>query len=229
MKKTGLSATLTIALGCAVVTAQSGSTGAAPQSQSRTESRQSDKQRAGQVTMIGCLQPSDSRSATTGTSGAASAASGTAASGTRAASGNSYVLTNATLKSGATSHGAGAGSGSSVSSGAGSTGAGSSGDRASDGRSGTSATGTPSRSESGSGSAGSMTYALQGGTNLKQHVGHQVEVTGTLASAGQTGSSTSGSSTSIGSTSAQSGSAVHEAGGTLRVSSVRMVAPTCER
>ena len=44
------------------------------------------------------------------------------------------------------------------------------------------------------GSAAAMaTYTLEGGSNLAQHVGQQVEVTGTLTGANSTTSSASGS------------------------------------
>ncbi len=72
----------------------------------------------------------------------------------------------------------------------------------------------------------SMTYTLEGG-DVAKHVGHQVEVTGRLASSASAGGSTS----TVGDTNR---SAVGTTGSsasaqTLRVSSIRMLSETCNR
>jgi len=80
-----------------------------------------------------------------------------------------------------------------------------------------------------SGVTNTASYMLMGGDNLKAHVGHKVEVTGTLsnnsrggAMSGGTPSGGSGSATSGG---AMSGSAANAQ--ELRVQSVKMVSATC--
>ena len=61
MKRTGLAATLAITMGCAVaVSAQTSSTGSGTQAQSGTQSRQPGGNQTGLVTVVGCLQSSDS-------------------------------------------------------------------------------------------------------------------------------------------------------------------------
>jgi hypothetical protein len=72
-------------------------------------------------------------------------------------------------------------------------------------------------------STSSMTssYTLVGGENLKVHVGHKVEVTGTMSQSGS-GSSTTGSAGTTG-TAGSSGMKAQE----LRVQSVKMVSATC--
>jgi len=84
---------------------------------------------------------------------------------------------------------------------------------------------------------------LQGGTtDLSQHVGHQVEVTGTLAQGGSqasgatSGSSASGSSSQSADSQARGGSSTSGVGtsGTaggqmLRVTSVRTISTSCDR
>jgi hypothetical protein len=84
------------------------------------------------------------------------------------------------------------------------------------------------------------TYILEGqASELSQHNGHEVEVTGTLASAasstGSTGSSTGAASSSPGaagttpgsSASTAAGGSTASAGQRLNVTSVRMIASTC--
>jgi len=73
-----------------------------------------------------------------------------------------------------------------------------------------------------------MTYTLEGG-DVAKHVGHQVEVTGTVASAATSGSTTNsgvsaGNQSAVGTTgdSARSGQ-------TLRVTSIRMLSESCSR
>jgi hypothetical protein len=90
-----------------------------------------------------------------------------------------------------------------------------------------------------------MSYVLEGDSaDLKKHVGHRVEITGTSSdsmsgsasggSTGTTGSGTTAGSTSAGSTTASggSGSSSSMSGhsgsmGHLRVSSVRMISADC--
>ena len=74
------------------------------------------------------------------------------------------------------------------------------------------------------GTSGS-TYMLEGKTSdLKMHVGHQVEITGKLAG---DSSSTSRSSTSTSAAGATSSSSSTMSGQKLEVESVRMIASTC--
>jgi hypothetical protein len=80
---------------------------------------------------------------------------------------------------------------------------------------------------------------LQGGTtDLSQHVGHQVEVTGTLAQGGSqasgaaSGSSASGQSADSqargGSSTSGVGTSGTAGGQSLRVTSVRTISTTCD-
>lgn len=71
--------------------------------------------------------------------------------------------------------------------------------------------------------AGEVSYVLDG-NDVAKHVGHQVQVTGKLATAGSTGGTASGSpGGTAGSTGARG------AAQTLKVSSIRMLADTCSR
>jgi len=77
------------------------------------------------------------------------------------------------------------------------------------------------------------TYVLEGrDSELSQHNGHQVEVTGTLASASSTGSS-SGATTTSGAAGTSSSSPSASSSGSsasaqhINVTSVRMIASTC--
>jgi len=89
-------------------------------------------------------------------------------------------------------------------------------------KSGTSTSGTTPPTTSGTPSNSSMTssYTLVGGENLKAHVGHKVEVTGTMGTSGS-GASTSGTAGTTGTTG--TGMKAQE----LRVQSVKMVSATC--
>jgi len=72
-------------------------------------------------------------------------------------------------------------------------------------------------------------YTLEGQeTELKKHVGHKVEVTGTTGSASSTGTSTTGTSSTATSGGTGSTSASSSMGGqTLHVTSVRMISSDC--
>jgi hypothetical protein len=72
-------------------------------------------------------------------------------------------------------------------------------------------------------SMAASSYTLVGGENLKAHVGHKVEITGTPdATAGQMPSSQSPSSSTSSST-----STMKPAVSTLKVQSLRMISSTC--
>jgi hypothetical protein len=71
-------------------------------------------------------------------------------------------------------------------------------------------------------------YKLTGGTNLAAHVGHQIEVTGTIApSSGATTGTSSGTSTPSTTGTSSSASGMSHAAQTLNVSSVRMISASC--
>ena len=166
-------ATFAIALGCAVsMSAQAGSTTSSSQTPSASRP----------ITVTGCLQGGSSTSGATGTSGTA----GAAASGAR--SGGQFMLTNARAASSSStaSSGAGATSPGTTSSSPG-TGAGAPGGAAS-------TAGTAGSSSSSSVPMSGSTYILEG-SDLSQHNGHQVEITGTLAAASSTGSTSGAGST----------------------------------
>jgi hypothetical protein len=85
------------------------------------------------------------------------------------------------------------------------------------------------------------TYVLEGReTELAQHAGHQVEVTGTLAPAGSsssttgttgstgaTGSTSSGTTSASGGSTGSSSSMSSAANQRIEVTSVRMISSTC--
>ena len=261
MKRTGLAATLAITMGCAVaVSAQTSSTGSGTHAQSGTQSRQPGGNQTGLVTIVGCLQSSDSTATPAEPRpGAGSGQSNTVASGSVARPGASFMLTRATMAAGAISgRRSTPGATSTGGSSAGSTsrgtenqsGGGSPASGATRGEPSTTGAGSSVRNAS---AAAMATYTLEGGSNLAQHVGQQVEVTGTLTAANSTTSSASGSggsiprqsdtsvsgsSSGVGSSSASgtgSGSVSgvgtsgsrREVAQTLRVSSVRMIGATC--
>lgn len=261
MKRTGL-AMLAITMGCAVaVSAQTSSTGSGTQAQSGTQSRQPGGNQT-VVTLVGCLESSDSTATSAEPrSGTGSGQSSTVASGSGSRPGASFMLTRATMvpggisgrtsTSGKTSRG-GSSAGSTSRGAQNQSGGGSPASGATGGES--SATGAGSSVRNGS-AAVMATYTLEGGSNLAQHVGQQVEVTGTLTAANsttssasgsrgstprQSGTSASGSSSGVGSSPASgegsgSVSGVGTSGSrgevaqTLRVSSVRMIGATCAR
>jgi hypothetical protein len=88
-----------------------------------------------------------------------------------------------------------------------------------------SATGTSGAAgAAGSSAAAGKTIKLTGeptGTKLADHVGHTVQVTGTVAAAGGSASGASG-------TAGTAGSSASSAGQTLDVDSVKMVSSTCD-
>jgi hypothetical protein len=166
---------------------------------------------AGAITVTGCLQKSDQPGAvgTTGTTGSQA---------------GSFMLTNATRSmsgAGATS-GAGTTAGAGATAGAGTTPGATAGGGATAGAGATGA--TPGASAMGSGSS----YILEGGTNLAQHAGHRVEVTGTLSPgakpAGTTGAAGAGATAATGT----AGSASAAGAQRLQVTSVRMVSADCK-
>jgi hypothetical protein len=181
------------------------------------------------VTVTGCVQ--DGSGAMNGATGGSSTASGSAG----AARSASYVLAGAMMSS--------AGGSSRM----GSTGSPTSGSTATTGTSGTAGStaagsGSPESRTTGSastasGAAGSTgtSYMLEGHeSELKNHVGHRVEITGTTTAAA--GAMTGGSATAAtGTTSAPAtGSTEHGGamgngmtGGHLRVSSIKMISSDC--
>ncbi len=231
MKRVWTGATFAIALGCAAsMSAQAGTTGSQTSSSNRA------------ITVTGCLSGGGSTAGATGTSGVAGAPS----SSTRAGSGQ-FLLTNAHMDSGGStaSGAAGAGGAGSTTPSTPSTGAGS-----------TPGAGSATAGTAGSGSTGSMamagsTYILEGReSDLTQHNGHQVEVTGTLAASSSTGSTSgttgagstgaAGAGTTPGSSpgttpngsaasggSSASGSTASAAAQRIQVTSVRMIASSC--
>jgi len=86
-------------------------------------------------------------------------------------------------------------------------------------------TGTTGSTASDTTRRGQVSYALEGsGSELKSHVGHRIEVTGTLEeNHAPSASSTATSTTTSGSASSRMNSAPER----LKVSSVRMIAPDC--
>jgi hypothetical protein len=89
----------------------------------------------------------------------------------------------------------------------------------------TATTGTTGSTATDTTRPGQASYALEGsGSELKSHVGHRIEVTGTLENNhAATASSTATSTTTSGSASSRMNSEPER----LKVSSVRMVAPDC--
>jgi len=195
-------------IGACVAVALAGATVAA-QTPSSATSQQSSSDRP--ITVTGCLQKGDqsSSSATTGTTGSSSSAQ--------------FILANAKMSSGSSGSGSTAGT---TGTAAGGTTAG-----------GTTAGGATTGSESGR--MGGRSYILDASpSELQNHVGHQIEVTGTIdrsasssygnppSTAGGTtaGGTTAGGTTTgaAGSTGARSGANQH-----LKVTSVKMVSSTC--
>jgi hypothetical protein len=154
------------------------------------------------ITVSGCVQKA-SESGTTGTSGSAMGGAAT-----------KFELTNATI--------AGGGSGSAMGSASGTgTGTGSTGSAT--GSATGSTTGSASSASGTSGSGAGKTYRLEAtDSQLAAHVGHKVEITGSIdeasasASASATTSETAGTSGSARATAPR-----------LKVESVKMVAATC--
>ena len=183
------------------------------------------------MTLIGCVKAGD----TVGTSG--SAAGDSSASSTRDGSGI-YMLTNARMSDSRSSSSGGPNPSGVPANSTGGAGQGGAGTSSAPGGQGTGAVGTTGRS--------GTTYILEGGTDLAQHVGHQVEVTGVMASGGRDSStggsrigSTPGAATQGGDAGRDSNTADAARGGNtgsssattaaarLRVSAVRMISATC--
>jgi hypothetical protein len=134
---------------------------------------------------------------------APSSATGTSGTAGTSASGAEFILRNATMGSGSAS-------------GSGSTGT---------------ASGTAGTSASGSASAMGKSYKLIGGTttDLKEHLNAKVEVRGTIDRAGASGSgSATGTGTGTGTASGTSASQSDKDMQTLRVTSVRKIADSCQ-
>jgi hypothetical protein len=168
------------------------------QSPSTTTSQSSDKKT---VTVTGCVQDSSAGSA---------ASSTTTGSST---TGGGFILANATMGSGSM---AGSTPGSTAGTTAGTT-------------SGTTASTPPTSATTGTagttGSSSSMShnYKLEGSdSELKRHVGHKVEVTGTIDGASH---STSSATSTTGTTSSSSSTMNNEQ--KIEVSSVRMISADC--
>jgi hypothetical protein len=211
MKRTGLSTLMAITFGCALA-AQT------PTDPQTDQSRQSGN-RQGQVTVVGCLQSGDAAHGATGTSGTPTTGTTpteTAASGSRSAAGGSFILTNAKMSTGASSGTGTTASGTT----SGTTGSATSG-------TGTSGSATTSPSSSPRSAAMGTSYKLTGGTNLAQHVGHQIEVTGTLSPSGATSGTTSGT-TPPPTTGSAGSTGMSHAAQTLNVASVRMISASCQ-
>ncbi len=210
MKNAGFMATMALALaGGATMLAQEGRPQGSGQSQPQGSTRGADGQQAGPITVTGCIK-------------GGSEASG---AGRSATSTYQLVASSTGQRSGATG---GAGSESTQRGSTPSAGAGNSNSDDAQNRSG-SAQGRPSDS---AGAAGQpMTYALEGG-DVAKHVGHRVEVTGTVASSASAGSSTSNQAGSradnqTGRTQSAVGTSGADSMRTLRVTSIRMLAETC--
>lgn len=192
-------------IGACVAVALAGATVAA-QAPSSATSQQSSSDRP--ITVTGCLQKGDqsSSSATTGTTGSSSSAQ--------------FILANAKMSSGSSSSG---------SSTAGTTGTAAGGTTAG----GTTAGGATTGSESGR--MGGRSYILDASpSELQNHVGHQVEVTGTIdrsasSAYGSNPPSTAGGTTAGGTTTGAAGSTGSRSGANqhLKVTSVKMISSTC--
>ncbi|MCU1384488.1 MAG: hypothetical protein JWL71_3185 [Acidobacteria bacterium] len=89
----------------------------------------------------------------------------------------------------------------------------------------TTATGTTGTTSSAGSSMHNASYVLEGSSNeLKNHVGHRVEVTGTLENNTDHGAASTATSTT---TSGSASSRMSDGAKTLKVSSVRMIAADC--
>jgi hypothetical protein len=164
-----------------------------------TQTSTGEGRQPGQVTLIGCLQD--------GSAGGSAAGSSSTSADPR----GEYTLMNARRgEAGSRNRSSTAETPPSGSSSGASTGARERGDASSSAR------------------TDAQTYRLQG-TDLARHVGHQVEVMGTLSGPGGTSSSSQTSTGSTGSDGTSRGLGAAAASQTLVVSSVRMIATSCER
>jgi len=199
-----------IAAGCVVGVA-------AQQSGTETSRAQSGANSATTITINGCVQNAGAGGVGTSGSSAATSTADSSRTANGATTGGSYILTNAMMGS----------SGSS-----GSSGTSASGTSSSTSTSGTGASATTDRTGSAAGTTGSATsmrgntYVLEGHeAELKNHVGHRIEVTGTTDSTSRPASADSNATTASGSNSA---SASASSGGQhFRVNSIRMISPDC--
>jgi hypothetical protein len=233
-------ATVAIASGCIVSAA------------AQTSSTQVDSTSGNTITVTGCLENGNAGGVGTSGSAAGTTAGDSSASPRGSMSGAAYILTNATMANTGAS-----GRGSSPGTTAGTTNTGTAAG-ASSGRSGSGSTtattgnttggttasgrGASSSSTSGAGTA----YILEGHeTELNNHKGHRIEVTGTTTSLPASASNPQSSTTTTGGDSSTSRPTSGTGGGNpaasgsersgntastpqhIRVSSVRMVSNTC--
>ena len=216
MRKVGTGVMFAFGLGVALA-AQSTSQSTTPSdpvgTAGQSTTAQSRAGAAGQsMTVVGCLQRGGAgAAATTGTTGAAGGATASASTG------SGFILTNAmrggtTTTTGATSAAGGTTSGAPT--GVGSTSSSSSGVTAADG----------------SGQV-APTYMLEGNaSDLTPHVGHRVEITGTMMRGAGASSTTGGTTSGAGAT---SGAGTASAAGAramaprLDVTAVRMISADC--
>lgn len=197
-----------IAAGCVVGVA-------AQQSGTETSRAQPGANPAPTITINGCVQNAGAGGVGTSGSSAATSTADSSRTASDATTGGSYILTNALM-------------GSSGSSGTAAT----SGTSSSASTSGTGASATTDRTGSAAGTTGSATsmrgntYVLEGHeADLKNHVGHRIEVTGTTDSTSRPAAADSSATTTSGSTSASASAGT--GGQRFRVSSIRMISPDC--
>ena len=179
MKRMSIAAALAFAV-VGSVAAQSGQSGTTSQPGTRQGGDTADA-KSRTVTVTGCLQANDQAA---GTSGAASSGSGTTGAASSASGQGTFLLTNARLTTG--------GSGAATT--------GTSGASGASGAAGASGTSGTSGSPASGASSGATTYTVEG-RDLAQHVGHQVQLTGTTmdsASGGHGSGMSSGTGTTSG-------------------------------
>jgi hypothetical protein len=197
--------TLAIVMGCgAMIAAQEQPAG---QSGARSQTTTPSAQSPAKTMITGCVQRADGSGAigTTGAAGGATASTG---------GGAAFMLTNATLSTGnSTSAAPGGSTSTTTGGGAATTGAGATTTGT------TSANAGAASAPSAAGTSGSS-YMLDDPSNkLTAHVGHKVEVTGTLApAAGASATATAGGA---------SASATTRPAGRLQVTDVKMIATDC--
>lgn len=201
MKKNNPALVFAIALsGSALLIAQGGA------SSTTAQTAQSNQAQTGMITVTGCLQRSEMK-----TDASPNSPQPTTVDAAKA--GSNYILTNVPL-SGATSTSPATRPGST------STG-GKSGSNPAPGTTATSDPGANVERGTTSGTDAGRSYTLieKNSGELAPHVGHQIEVTGTIANA------SSGANTSA--TSSSNSSARGATGQRLQISSIRMISTTC--
>ena len=152
-----------------------------------------------EITVTGCVRDAAGMSgATSSTTTATTSTTGSPASTT----GESYVLANATPGSS---------------------------DAAARSETATTTTGTTGNGQGSSAAAIGTTYALEGHeSDLKKHVGHRIEVTGTTSAKSDKDATTSTSTTTSAGTTTGKGDGA-AVGTRLHVSSIRMISADCSR